>query len=112
LRAGRGSAAFARNPTAALRAGATQVVNVDPAGQGPSEVQEIEGAEREEGTARDSQAVAIEMIQAEEEALSAEPLPVSRREQVLRYFTALRSQLEQPSADDSDNVEDDAPAID
>jgi len=38
--------------------------------------------------------VAVEFLKAQEEALSAEPLPLSRRDQVLRYFTALRKSLE------------------
>jgi hypothetical protein len=46
-----------------------------------------------ETTARAAQDLAIEFIKTEEEALAEEPLPLSRRQQVLRYFTALRRQL-------------------
>jgi hypothetical protein len=42
-----------------------------------------------------ARALAADFIRAEEEALSAEPLPLSRREQVLRYFTALRERFDE-----------------
>ena len=46
-----------------------------------------------EATSRSAQDMAIEFLKIEEEALAEEPLPLSRRQQVLRYFTALRRQL-------------------
>jgi len=47
-----------------------------------------------EEAARQARAVQLQQLRAEEEALSDEPLPLSRREQVIRYFSALRQQLE------------------
>jgi len=41
----------------------------------------------------------------QEEALASEPLPLSRREHVLRYFTALRKQLESGSEAGADTEE-------
>ena len=54
----------------------------DVAPQGSSEA--TQAARRE---------IAIEFVRAEEEALSEEVLPVTRREQIIRYFEALRRQL-------------------
>jgi hypothetical protein len=53
-----------------------------------------EPGDRSEATARAKRDIAIEFLKVQEEALASEPLPLSRREHVLRYFTALRKQLE------------------
>ena len=55
-----------------------------------------EPGDRSESSGRSKRDIAIEFIKVQEEALASEPLPLSRREHVLRYFTALRKQLEQP----------------
>lgn len=65
-----------------------------PGADGPSEVSERAPQPRPEAPARSPTEVAVEFLKAQEEALSAEPLPLSRRDQVLRYFTALRKSLE------------------
>ena len=49
---------------------------------------------RTEASGRSARDIAIDFLKVQEEALSSEPLPLSRREHVLRYFTALRKQLE------------------
>ena len=56
-------------------------------------VRNIEGQQHQEDTSRAANDLAIDFIKTQEEALAEEPLPVTRREQVLRYFTALRSKL-------------------
>ncbi len=53
-----------------------------------------EPGDRSESSARSKREIAIEFLKVQEEALASEPLPLSRREHVLRYFTALRKQLE------------------
>jgi hypothetical protein len=53
--------------------------------------------DRREESARSKRDIAIEFLKVQEEALASEPLPLSRREHVLRYFTALRKQLESES---------------
>jgi hypothetical protein len=54
----------------------------------------VEGESHGEGSSRSARELAIEFVRAEEEALDEEPLPLSRRAQVLRYFTELRRQIE------------------
>lgn len=61
-----------------------------------------EPQDRTEASGRSARDIAIDFLKVQEEALSAEPLPLSRREHVLRYFTALRQQLEAaPTGDDA-----------
>ncbi|MDF1701706.1 MAG: hypothetical protein P1V36_11175 [Planctomycetota bacterium] len=66
--------------------------------QGSSEMTTREPGDRTESSGRSKRDIAIEFIKVQEEALASEPLPLSRREHVLRYFTALRKQLEKPEA--------------
>lgn len=94
LQAGNGPAAMGNRPTGAIAPKGTEVVQADPSATGESQVRAVAGPEHEEEAAREAQRIRIEAIRAEEEALHAEPLPLSRREQVLRYFTELRRQLE------------------
>ena len=94
LEAGVGSAAYGTAATESLKPTAKKVVSADPAGDGPSEFQEVEGQSHREEAARSARALAIEFIRAEEEALSEEPIPISRRNQVLRYFSELRNRIE------------------
>ena len=54
-----------------------------------------EPGDRTEQSGRSKRDIAIDFLKVQEEALASEPLPLSRREHVLRYFTALRKQLEQ-----------------
>jgi hypothetical protein len=63
-------------------------------GEGESDVRVVEGEAHSEAAARSARETAMEFVDAEEEALDEEPLPLSRREQVLRYFTGLRRQIE------------------
>jgi len=65
---------------------------------GSSEMTTKEPQDRQESSGRSARDIAIDFLKVQEEALSAEPLPLSRREHVLRYFTALRKQLEAPPA--------------
>ena len=69
-----------------------------------------EPQKRTEASARSARNIAIEFLKVQEEALASEPLPLSRREHVLRYFTALRKQLESGSeagADTKDSETED-----
>jgi hypothetical protein len=92
--AGRGTAALGGDPTQPLAAAQTGVVAPAPGAEGPSERRVIAGGGHRESAARSRQELAIEFLKTEETALAEEPLPASRREQVLRYFTAVRQQLE------------------
>lgn len=91
--AGHGSAPYANKKTDPLKAAGTGVVGAAVSGEGPSQVRNVEQGMHREDPSRKSRQLAIEFIKTEEEALAEEPLPLSRRQQVLRYFTALRRRL-------------------
>lgn len=88
--------------TAKLDNGATEkqkstnqsVVAAQKTNEGQSSVRVVEGGTRKEQSARSATATALQVIQAEEEALDDQALPPSRREQVRRYFTELRKRFE------------------
>jgi hypothetical protein len=90
---GRGTAGLGDAATQAHAATTTRVVNAAPRGNGPSQYRNVEAGRHREETRREASKLAADFIKAEEQALADEPLPVSRRQQVLRYFTAIRSQL-------------------
>ncbi len=92
-RAGHGSATYGNTQTNPLAATGTGVVDAQVSGAGPAQVREVMRGPHREATSRSAQDLAIEFLKIEEEALAEEPLPLSRRQQVLRYFTALRRQL-------------------
>lgn len=94
LEAGVGTAPYGKTPTKPFGASSTEVVNPLLNREGDSEVRAVEGASHTEEAARKARDIAIQFLKAEEEALAEEPLPLPRREQVLRYFTALRRELE------------------
>nr|MBA3848116.1 hypothetical protein [Planctomycetota bacterium] len=73
---------------------ATSTIETPAGGDAPTETRETTAADRQEGAAVATAAVALERLASEEEALDAETLPLARREQVLRYFTAVRASLE------------------
>ncbi|MBN1809346.1 MAG: hypothetical protein JW909_09790, partial [Planctomycetes bacterium] len=94
LEAGVGSAAYASSLTDRMAPGHTGVVNAEIGRNGESMAYNLDGQGHAENARRSKSEIAVDFIKAEEEALAAEPLPLARREQVLRYFTALRRQLE------------------
>ncbi|MFT5466909.1 MAG: hypothetical protein ACI8UO_002010 [Verrucomicrobiales bacterium] len=94
LQAGVGTAEMGKNPTEALRATKDGVVDATINEDGDSEVQRVEGGVRVETAQAQQREAAVNFIAVEEEALDGKALPVSRRDQVLRYFTALRQQFE------------------
>jgi hypothetical protein len=77
-----------------LTAAQTGVVAPAAGGEGPSQVTAVAGDQHREQASRSRRDIAIDFLKAEEAALAEEPLPASRRSQVLLYFTALRQQLE------------------
>lgn len=94
LFAGRGTAPYGSTATTPIKANQTGVVEGRLNEDGPSAVRAIDGNLHKEEARRSARELAIEALRSEEEALSEEPLPLTRREQVLRYFTALRRQIE------------------
>lgn len=92
--AGNGSAPLGNTPTRPIDSQRTGVVAAAATNEGESEKRAVQGESHREQSARRQQQLAITFIKAEEAALADEPIPASRREQVLRYFTALRQQFE------------------
>ena len=92
--AGHGTAPLGADPTKPPDAAQTGVVAPTPGAEGPSEMRSVAGQSHREQAVRSRTDIAKEFLKAEEAALADEPLPLSRRAQVLLYFTALRQQLE------------------
>lgn len=92
--AGQGTAALGTDPTKLLDANQTGVVAPVAGAEGPSQRTAVEPDNHREKSGLSRQEIAANFLKAEEAALADEPLPLSRREQVLRYFTAIRQQLE------------------
>ena len=92
--AGVGIAPLGGDPTKPLDANSTGVVAPTPGAEGPSELRSVAGQAHREAATRSRTEIAKEFLKVEEAALADEPLPLSRRAQVLLYFTALRQQLE------------------
>lgn len=93
--AGRGTAPLGANqPTTPPDATESGVVAPAPGAEGPSAVRAVAGGPHRETATRSRREIAIDFLKTEEAALADEPLPNSRREQVLRYFTAIRQELE------------------
>jgi hypothetical protein len=93
LKAGTGTAPLGTAMTIPKDATQTGVVNAQISGEGSSSVRDKTGQMHGEDTERENRNLAEKFIKSEEAALADEPIPLSRREQVLRYFTALRKQL-------------------
>jgi len=94
LQAGHGSAAYTNLNTQPLDATSEVTAQPDPTGEGPSETRLVEAPQMQENPRRALQMSPADFIRAEEDALSGEPLPVSRREHIIRYFSALRERIE------------------
>lgn len=101
--AGHGSAAYGNTATKPLAATRTGQVQARIGREGPSMVRNVDRGDHKENTTRELTNDAIATVQAEEEALADEPLPLARRKQILRYFTALRRQLVEQSGNHGDS---------
>lgn len=101
-RAGTGSSVPGPRKTTPEDATEKRVVNADPSGEGPSSVRRATGTPVNETTRRKANELALDYVNAQEEALDENPLPVSRRQQVLKYFHAIRRHLERNRSKPSD----------
>lgn len=90
---GNGQGPGAGEATETMESTSTEVVG-GRRGRGPSQVKRRAGRDHRESASEDTKAMAAEFLKAEEDALADEPLPAVRREQVLKYFRAIRRQLE------------------
>lgn len=91
--AGNGQGPGAGEATKTMESTSTEVVG-GKRGRGPSQVKRRAGRDHRESANEATKAMASEFLKAEEDALADEPLPAVRREQVLKYFRAIRRQLE------------------
>lgn len=94
--AGQGTVGLGGDQTEAMKAAKSGKVVAQTNADGESTVKAIQGQERTEQAQRQGQELVKEFIAVEEQAIDEQALPASRREHVLRYFTALRKSLEKP----------------
>lgn len=93
--AGTGTAEMTEEAAAeALKATGDAQVAARAGTEGESTMKSIEGEVRTEQAARTRQEVIADFIAVEEQALDDQSLPLSRRQHVLRYFSAIRRQFE------------------
>jgi len=93
--AGTGSAEMTEETAAeALKATGDSRVAARAGAEGESVLKSIEGEARTEKAARTRREIATDFIAVEEQALDDQALPLSRRQHVLRYFSAIRRQFE------------------
>ncbi|MFV1993979.1 MAG: hypothetical protein ACC661_00985 [Verrucomicrobiales bacterium] len=92
---GNGTAPLGGGADGRMEAARSGLVTAAPGADGESYVRAVEGGERSEEVARERREQAVDFIKVEEEALDEETLPLSRREHVLRYFSALRERFEE-----------------
>lgn len=93
--AGSGTAEMFDNETEALQARKDSEVVAQINENGESSVRAVEGQARQENATRTRQEIMADFISAEEQALDGKSLPMSRREHVIRYFSAIRRQFEE-----------------
>ena len=92
--AGTGTAPMEDAKSELLKAKSDSEVVATAGKEGDSTVRSVEGEARAEQATRTRQEVMADFIAVEEQALDEQSLPLSRRQQVLRYFSALRTQFE------------------
>lgn len=92
--AGTGTAPMEDAKSDLLKAKSDSEVVATAGKEGDSTVRSVEGEARAEQVTRTRQEVMADFIAVEEQALDEQSLPLSRRQQVLRYFSALRAQFE------------------
>ena len=95
LEAGQGTAAMGDDKTEALKAARDATVVAQTGEAGDSTTRAIQGKARAEAAQRQSQAIIINAVSVEEQALDEKALPLSRKEHVQRYFTGIRRQFEE-----------------
>ncbi len=91
---GTGTAALTDANSETLKATGDSEVVAQTGREGDSTVRAIEGQVRAEAATRTRQEMATEFIAVEEQALDEQALPLSRRRQVLKYFSGVRAQFE------------------
>lgn len=95
LQAGFGTAKMGTDATEAMKSNRDSMVDAQINQDGESVVRSVQGGVRSEEAQRQTQEQNAEFLAVEEQALDEKALPVSRKDQVLKYFTALREQFEE-----------------
>lgn len=93
--AGTGTAEMFEDRSEAMEAQKDSEVVAQVNEDGESTVRAVEGQARAEKATRSRQEIVAEFLSAEEQALDGKSLPLSRREHVIRYFSAIRRQFEE-----------------
>ena len=96
--AGTGTAELVDQESEGLKATGDSKVVTQAGKEGESTVRSIEGEAKQESATRSRQEVIADFIAVEEQALDDQSLPLSRRQHVLRYFSAIREQFERAEA--------------
>lgn len=93
--AGTGTAALQKQePSDSMKASSESTVFAQAGKEGESTMRAVEGKKRQENAKRSRQDVVADFLEVQEQALDDQTLPLSRREQVLRYFSGVRAQFE------------------
>ena len=92
--AGTGTAELVDTESAIHEAGSDSQVMAQINDDGESTFRAIDGEIRQEEVTRSRRDIAAEFIAVEEQALDGKSLPLSRRQHVVRYFSAIRQQFE------------------
>ena len=92
--AGTGTAELVDTESAIHEAGSDSQVLAQINDDGESTFRAIDGEIRQEEVTRSRRDIAAEFIAVEEQALDGKSLPLSRRQHVVRYFSAIRQQFE------------------
>ncbi|HRQ89081.1 MAG TPA: hypothetical protein PLA50_09800, partial [Bacteroidia bacterium] len=96
--AGTGTAKMTDSQSDVLKAKSDSKVLAQSGRDGESSMRAIDGGTRTEQAERTRQELVTEFLSVEEQALDDQSLPMSRRQHVLRYFSAIRQQFEKPDA--------------
>jgi hypothetical protein len=92
---GAGTSELKGEETAVPESGKSAMTTAQQTGEGASTLRQVEGgAPRDEAVSQGSAALSVEFMEAQEAAMDEAALPTARREQVRRYFNALRKRLE------------------
>ncbi len=92
--AGTGTAELVDTESAIHEAGNDSQVVAQINDDGESTFRAVDGEIRQEEVTRSRRDIAAEFIAVEEQALDGKSLPLSRRQHVVRYFSAIRQQFE------------------
>ena len=97
--AGVGTAEMGKSESDRFKATGDAEVLAQAGRDGDSSLRAIEGQTKTEEATRTRQEILADFLAVEEQALDDQSLPLSRRQQVLRYFSGVREQFEKTDPD-------------